>query len=178
VIRTDRLELVPATIESITGALASKRALGAILGADVPEGWPPEFLDDDALRWTIARLKEQPEQPGWWLYFVLLVDGSIRTLIGSAGYKGPPDTEGSVEIGYGIVAEYHRRGYASEAARGLIERAFADAAVQRVLAETYPSLVASIGVLRACGFQFIGDGSEPGVIRFELTREHYLQRST
>ena len=40
-----------------------------------------------------------------------------------------------------------------------------------MIAETLPGLMPSIGVLRKCGFRFIGDGSEPGVIRYELTRD-------
>ena len=43
----------------------------------------------------------------------------------------------------------------------------------RVTAETYPELVGSIGVLRRCGFRFIGEGSEVGVIRYEITRVEY-----
>ena len=41
------------------------------------------------------------------------------------------------------------------------------------LAETLPELTPSIGVLEKCGFRLIGDGSEPGVIRFELTRAEW-----
>jgi RimJ/RimL family protein N-acetyltransferase len=42
-----------------------------------------------------------------------------------------------------------------------------------VIAETLPELTPSIGVLGKCGFHLIGEGSEPGVIRFELTRAAY-----
>jgi len=42
-----------------------------------------------------------------------------------------------------------------------------------VIAETLPELTPSIGVLRKCGFELIGEGSEPGVIRFERTRAAY-----
>jgi len=45
--------------------------------------------------------------------------------------------------------------------------------VQRAIAEALPELTPSIGVLRKCGFRFIGDGAEPGVIRFELTRADF-----
>jgi [ribosomal protein S5]-alanine N-acetyltransferase len=76
-------------------------------------------------------------------------------------------------VGYGIVRDHQRQGYASETVRGLLERAFADPTVQRVIAETFPELTPSIGVLRKCGFRFIGDGAEPGVIRFELTRAKF-----
>jgi RimJ/RimL family protein N-acetyltransferase len=94
-------------------------------------------------------------------------------LIGSAGYKGPPDSEGTVEIGYGIVRDRRRQGYATEAAVGLSRHALAHVEVDRVIAETLPELAPSIGVLRKAGFHLLGAGSEPGVIRFELTRAEF-----
>jgi RimJ/RimL family protein N-acetyltransferase len=95
------------------------------------------------------------------------------TLIGAGGYKGPP-ADGCVEIGYSIVPEYQRQGFASEAAGGLVAHAFSHQGVERVRGETLPDLVGSVGVLRKCGFTLVGDGSEPGVVRFELTRAAWL----
>lgn len=170
---TDRLELTPATPGLTRAALQGADALAAELGAVVPATWPPEFLDFAAFEYTLARL-EDSAQAGWWLYFVLLPEGAAgRTLIGSAGYKGPPSADGSVEVGYGIVEDHRRRGYATEATMGLVGRAFSVAEVGRVIAETLPELAASIGVLHKCGFRLLGAGSEPGVIRFELTRVDY-----
>jgi RimJ/RimL family protein N-acetyltransferase len=168
---TERLELVPATTESTRAALAGTGELTTSLGASVPTTWPPTFLDEPSLKYTLERLAEGPEQTGWWLHFIVL-KGSAggRTLIGSGGYKGPPSADGTVEIGYGIVSDHQRRGYASDATRGLVARAFAVPRVRRVIAETLPELQPSIGVLEKCGFRLLGEGSEPGVIRFELTR--------
>jgi RimJ/RimL family protein N-acetyltransferase len=170
---TDRLQLVPATVELTRAALDGERALEACLGASVPASWPPEFLDPPSLMFVLDRLAEGPEQAGWWLHFIVLQHPAGRTLIGSAGYKGPPSADGTVEVGYGIVRDHHRQGYASEAVRGLLSHAFALPAVHRVIAETYPELAGSIGVLAKCGFHLIGAGSEPGVIRFELSRAEY-----
>lgn len=173
-IATERLELVPATVDLARAALDGEPALASSLGVFVPATWPPEFLDRPALEYTLARLAEGGQQAGWWLHFVILTRGaSGRTVIGSAGYKGPPSADGTVEVGYGIVREHQRQGYASETVRGLLEHAFAIPAVRRVIAETLPELTASIGVLCKCGFRLIGDGSEPGVIRYELTRAEY-----
>jgi ribosomal-protein-alanine N-acetyltransferase len=174
VIITDRLALVPATPELTRAALDGAPALGAGLGAVVPPTWPPEYLDAAALEFTRDRLAEGPDQAGWWLHFVVLRDGvSGRLLVGVAGFKGPPLADGTVEVGYGIVRDHRRRGYAVEAVRGLLDRAFAAPAVRRVIAETLPELAPSIGVLDKCGFRLTGEGSEPGVIRFELTRAEY-----
>jgi [ribosomal protein S5]-alanine N-acetyltransferase len=174
-IATERLDLVEGTPETLRAALHSSAALSAALGVVVPDTWPPEFLDPPAFEWTLARLQDAAGQEYWWLYFILLRDApGGRKLIGSAGYKGPPDAEGTVEIGYGIVRDQHRKGYASETARELVARAFARPEIRRVIAETLPELVGSIGVLRKCGFRHIGEGSEPGVIRFEITRDEYF----
>jgi RimJ/RimL family protein N-acetyltransferase len=65
-----------------------------------------------------------------------------------------------------------RSGSPAIASRGprTLERAFGLPEVTRVIAETLPDLTPSIGVLKKCGFRLVGEGSEPGVIRFELTR--------
>jgi [ribosomal protein S5]-alanine N-acetyltransferase len=172
-IRSERLELVPATVDLLSAALEGPSALEIALHTRVPPTWPPEFLDRPALEFTRDRLIETPGDREWWMYFVVLPAADERILIGSAGYKGPPTEDGTVEVGYGIVTDHRRHGYASEATRGLVARAFRLPEVRRVIAETLPELTPSIGVLRNCGFGLVGEGSEPGVIRFELTRAAY-----
>ena len=171
VIATERLELVPATPVLTRAALGPPDLLATAIDAVVPASWPPQYLDAPALEYTLAKLAQGPEQAGWWMYFVVLREGEKgRTLIGSGGYVGPPSADGTVEIGYGIVPDHQRRGYASEAVRGLVRRAFGHAAVARVVAHTLPELEPSIGVLKKCGFRLTGPGAEEGTIRFELTR--------
>jgi [ribosomal protein S5]-alanine N-acetyltransferase len=172
-VRTERLDLIPATAATTRAAIADVPALGRALDVTVPQSWPPELLDRPALEFTLDKLRRGGAgHAAWWLYFVVLrANPDGRVLIGSAGYKGPPTEDGSVEVGYGILPEYQRRGYASEAVRALVRRAFALPAVRRVIAETLPELTASIGVMTKCGFSFIGEGSEPGVIRYELRRD-------
>lgn len=167
---TERLELIPATASIVNAALESPAALARTLSVLVPPTWPPEYLDAPSLEFILGRLGAGPEQESWWLHFVVLRAGDEpRTLIGSVGYCGPPTADGTVEVGYGIVSDRRRRGFASEAVHGLVARAFEQASVRRVIAHTYPSLTASIGVLQKCGFQLLPEeGPEPGVIRFEL----------
>ena len=169
-ISTRRLDLVPATIPTLEAALSAPAQLGALLGATVPKSWPPPLLDEDALRWTLEKQRSGAHQARWSMYWIVLRENGRRVLIGTSGFKGNPTEDGTVEIGYGIVDEYHRQGYATETTRALVERAFQSPTVLRVIAETLPSLEASIGVLVKCGFRFIGDGSERGVVRYEITR--------
>lgn len=174
VIATGRLELVPATPVLTRAALGPPDLLATAIDAVVPASWPPQYLDAAALEFTMAKLAQGPEQAGWWMYFIVLREREKgRMLIGSGGYVGPPDGDGMVEIGYGIVPDHQRRGYASEAVRGMVRRAFSFPSVARVTAQTLPALTPSIGVLKKCGFRLTGPGAEPGTIRFELTRAEH-----
>ena len=172
-IRTQRLRLIPASIETLTAELSGRESFECSLGIPVPENWPPELYDRAATEYSYECLKSNPEHSGWGVYYIILDNGNGSVAVGTAGYKGPPDAEGSVEIGYGILPEFQRRGIATETAKGLIHNAFQHTDVRRVYAETLPELTASIGVMVKCGFRFIGEGSEPGVIRYELTREEH-----
>jgi RimJ/RimL family protein N-acetyltransferase len=179
VIATPRLELIAATPTLLKAELDGRRVLETALGASVPAEWPPELFDRDAMEFMLRRLEAPEGEPGWWLWYVVRhsADGTARTAVGVCGYKGAPDAEGTVEIGYSILREYQRQGYATEAVAGLLARAFADARVRRVTAETLPDLTASIGVLEKQGFGEAGPGSEHGVVRYELPRERYEARS-
>lgn len=133
-------------------------------------GWPPQYYDAPAIEQSL-RMMEQGISD--WHFYYISLRSSGRLVIGICGYKGPPTDDGSVEIGYSIVDDQQRRGFATEAAAALVGRAFEDPAVSRVIAETLPGLVPSIAVLERNGFRLLGDGSEPGVIRYQLTRSEF-----
>ncbi|HKP74213.1 MAG TPA: GNAT family N-acetyltransferase [Longimicrobiaceae bacterium] len=172
-ITTARLELVGCTPELLRAEGDDRARFAALLEAAVPESWPPELYDEDARQWTLRAVEETPDAAGWWMYYVVGDEPGGRELVGVVGYKGPPTEDGTVEVGYGILPEYRRRGYAVEATRALIGRAFGFPQVTRVVAETYPHLVPSLGVMGRCGLTFAGDGSEEGVVRYELPRERW-----
>ena len=157
-----RVYLVPATPELINTELSTLGELGRVLAVTVPEDWPPEHHDGDALRFMRHAL-EQPDASGWWLHYVV-ADG---TLVGSAGYKGPPEG-GVVEIGYSIVPSWQRRGIATAACRELVETAWQRGA-RAVRAETLPELRASVALLERLGFRLV-EPIEPGALVFELHR--------
>ncbi len=60
-------------------------------------------------------------------------------MIGNAGFKGPADSTGTVEIAYGITPGFEGHGYATEAATALVAFAF-EAPLIAVRAHTLPSI--------------------------------------
>lgn len=78
--------------------------------------------------------------------------GSIELLIHPNGnhWWG----EGSAELGYWIGEPYQGRGYATEASRALIKRAFDDLAIERIYATYKCENTASKRVLEKLGFKY------------------------
>jgi RimJ/RimL family protein N-acetyltransferase len=170
--------LIPATRATLAAELVSAAALGESLGVGVSESWPPELYDADAVRWTLNALETGSCPPGWCLYyFAERAEVAGRTkLIGVGGFRGGPTADGVVEIGYGVVPESRRQGYAREAVDGLVGWAFADSRVSRITAHTLPHLAPSIGVLTSAGFTYVGpdaDAGEPDAVQYALTRAAY-----
>lgn len=167
-IESPRLFLVPATAELTQADLDGQQALGAALGVDVPQEWPPELYSRPALAAVLQQLRDRAEH-GWSTWY-LVGRGHGEGLIGVCGFKGRPDGNGSVEISYSILDSFRNDGYASEAVQRLVEWAFSHARVRAVTAETMPHLRQSIRVLEKNGFSHAGKGSEYGVVRYVLER--------
>ena len=169
---TPRLDLVTATAQHILVALDDPSKLGRLLGADLAAGWPPEHVDENALRSTLDALHRGPTQIGWWLRYIVLRRGSSggAVVVGVARLKGRAK-DGVVELGVSVVAGHRGRGIATEAVRTLVDWAFdEDETVTAIVAETMPELAASIRVLEKCGFVDAGAGSEPDTIKLRKTR--------
>lgn len=158
------IRLLPATVEHLVALQSDPIGFGRVIGSEVPDGWPefPESID-----FTIARLREQPDQAEWWMHFFLLPDS---TLIGSGGYVGPPQ-DGVVEFGYELAPEFRGRGLGTAAAKAMIDKATATGAVSMIIAHTLANENPSTGVLRRLGFtktRELVDPEDGPIWRWEL----------
>ena len=143
VIQTARLCLV---LESTEAVLARVEAMSPADRAEVSPDW-------------LARVRAAAPSP--WTHGFALVEAATGAVIGSCGYKGPPDPDGVVEIAYGVDPSRRGRGYAREAATALVEFALAADRVRIVRAHTRPENGASARVLAACGFERVGEVVDP-----------------
>jgi RimJ/RimL family protein N-acetyltransferase len=96
-----------------------------------------------------------------WTHGYWLVTRADNRVVGTGGFKGPPDSAGMVEIAYAIVPECEGQGYATEAATALLSIASASSKVTLVRAHTLPTANASTQVLAKCGFEMVGDVVDP-----------------
>jgi [ribosomal protein S5]-alanine N-acetyltransferase len=179
-IHTERLELIAATPAVARDEAAAVSAWHVPLDVPTPLSWPPPGNDRSSQEWLAGRITRPGDPAGWWSWYVVRQPhrpATRRELIGNAGFKGAPDSRGSVELGYGLLPSWHRQGYGTELAGALVEWAFSHDRVLRIMAETYPDLIASVRVLEKNGFQPACRGAGAGTLRFELRRSVFELRS-
>ena len=173
VISTSRLTLVPWTPELVLGLVEQPARFAELAGFPAAEGLRDFFVSGEASPEWLARLRSS-SGPDPWRYGFFLVDRESRIVVGTAGFKGPPDRDGVVEIAYATVPAHEGRGFATEAAGALVDFAFASGRVRLAIAHTLPTPNASTRVLAKCGFKFAGDVVDPEdgpVWRWERGRE-------
>ncbi|MGA7159033.1 MAG: GNAT family N-acetyltransferase [Acidobacteriaceae bacterium] len=143
--------------------------LGWLLRAKITGEWPPVDWEPHVYRIIQKQYDEWPASFGWHRYVVL--DGGLarpRTLVGAIG--GFPRAMGDVEIGYSTLPGFQRRGYATAAAQVLVGWLLGLEGVRSVSAQTYPRVPESIKVMERCGMQYVGEGDDPGTVRFRRMR--------
>lgn len=140
--------------------IESQTAFDESFGLPGAEGLREFVVGGDVSPQWLEALREVPAADPWTHGFVV-VHVTENCVIGTCGFKGPPDADGMAEIAYGIVPAYRRRGFATAAAQLLMQRGRELAEVQLFRAHTLPDNPASHGVLRNCGFAKVGEVDDP-----------------
>ena len=142
-IETERLRLYPLSQAQMEAAISAEA--------------------DAELRAAFTQMLEgclrHPEQWNWYaMWRIELKDG---TPVGDLCFKGL-DADGVAEIGYGLLTDFHGRGYATEAVLAVLAWAFRQPELSAVEAEAAAYNAASLRVLEKCGFTANGKTGEEG----------------
>lgn len=158
-------------IENITGGMSDKLrwfkipapALEALIDRDLESAsqrvgisLSPFFTTDDAIRRWNMRLA-QARQDARALDWIAQVVTHNNRVIGHAGFHGPPDETGMVEVAYTVEPAYRGRGYAKVMLAGLLERARQEPTVKTVRATIRPDNTASLATIRPFPFAHRGE---------------------
>ena len=149
-IRTERLFLRPAFPEDWREVLAGIGNEATVRNlARAP--WP--YREEDARGYCSRPLDAYAPS------LLVTVPGVAGApVVGGCGY-GPRDDSGEIELGYWTAAEHRGKGYALEAARGVVELARM-AGLDRIAAAHFEDNPASGSVLRKLGFTPTGEVRE------------------
>ena len=159
-IQTKSLKLVPFAPEHLRGLIRGYDIFARSFGFPAAEGLRDFFVSNDVSPDYLAPLTAATSADPWTHGFAIVHSGA-GIVIGTAGFKGPPGADGIVEIAYAVAPTYQGKGYATEAAHALVAFASKDNRVRTIRAHTLPEMNASTSVLKKCGFQHVGEVTDP-----------------
>ena|SRR6476660_1169079 len=153
-IETERLKLIPFTRQHYEVILKNDNvSLGKLLEVETPESWSVDKNAKEAIPALIGFFESLKGDTSWGSYFIILQ--KQHRLIGSCGFKGNPDFDNYVEIGYEIHPSFQSRGFGTEAAKALIDFAFTKN-ISGIKAHTLREENNSVHILQKLGFKFQG----------------------
>jgi RimJ/RimL family protein N-acetyltransferase len=125
-------------------------------------------------RMRSEQVERDPASAAW--VTGVIWDEDRQVAVGRAGYHGPPDQSGMVEIGYSVEPAYRRRGYARAALEALLRRAAHEPLVRTVRVSISPGNTASNALASQYGFAEVGEqwDEEDGLeIIYEVPASRY-----
>ncbi|SDJ85655.1 GNAT family N-acetyltransferase [Sediminibacillus albus] len=146
---TERLQMQTLTIDMMEAVSKGAAALEKTVPYKVSPEWPLDVYQQ-FFPYKIDRFRKFPAENNW---EGVIIDKSENMIIGDMGFKGGPNGEGIVDIGYSIVPSYRGRGYATEMGKAMVEWALDQPDVKKVMASCDPDNIASIRTLEKIGFQ-------------------------
>jgi len=152
-----RLDLKPLPAAAAAALPDDRETAAQLLGATLPAAWPLRDLLD-VLPMQAAAGPDQ-ERFGVWV----MIERETNGVVGDVGFMGPPD-DGVVEIGFSVIPDRRRRGYATEAAQAIVDWALHEPGIRSVIARCDADNEASIRVLERVGF--VRTGKAGGQIRW------------
>lgn len=145
------LEVLSLTVLEALNAGDLERA-SATFGRSLPGTW---LMHKDLWDYRVQQAQADPAVLRWLVRAV--IHPSSGAIVGHAGFHGPPDERGMVEIGYTIEPAYRRRGFARATVAALISYAASQPTVTTVRASIAPDNIASLATIRPFGFARIGE---------------------
>ncbi|MBV8220753.1 MAG: GNAT family N-acetyltransferase [Solirubrobacterales bacterium] len=165
---TERLVLNPLPPAAAAALPDDRQGASRIIGAKLSSHWPASDLLD-VLPMQAAAGPEQARYGVW-----VIIERESGVVVGDIGFLGPPGPEEEVEVGYSIVPDRRRRGYATEAARALVAWAREQPGVRVFVAECDEHNQASVQTLERLGFSRTAKAG--GRLRWRLGRDDRADR--
>jgi ribosomal-protein-alanine N-acetyltransferase len=148
---TDRLVLRPLPATAAAALPADRDSASRVLGAALSVEWPQtDLLDVLPIQ---AAASPDDERFGVWV----MVERDTETVVGDIGFMGPPDDGGVMEIGFSVIPDRRRRGYATEAACAMVAWAVKQPSVIGIIARCESANLPSIRTLERAGFLRTGE---------------------
>ncbi len=158
-IQTKRLMIRPLNYNQLQKYIENNHSLEIELGLFATNRIISSELKE-ALEQAILPMVAQNESN--YLYFTLwtLIFKAGNRMIGDLCFKGLPNSDGEIEIGYGTYEDFRGNGYMTEAVGGMIEWAKQQPRVKAITASTDQTNLPSMVILQKNQFVKVGESED------------------
>lgn len=155
--QTENLLLVKFTSEAMLDVLnGNKFLVYENMTYDLAKGWPINAYKN-LFPYKISRFQNHPEEEE---FEGVIIHKKDRIIIGDMGFKGGPDENGVMEIGYSMVPQYQGKGYTTEMAKAFCDWGIQKECVKKIVATCSIYNHASIRVLEKLGMVKVNEELE------------------
>lgn len=147
-LETERLKIITFTVDMMEAILKGNREIEKLTPYRAAPEYPLEVYKR-LFEYKIERFRRFPNENDW---EGIIIHKKDNTIMGDMGFKGGPNAEGIIDIGYSIVPSYQGAGYATEMGKAMVKWGLSQTHVKKVVATCYPDNFASIRVLEKIGF--------------------------
>ena len=167
---TNRLVLIPFTKQICKNVLNNDFSDLKTLNLKKGKSWPDADVLDTLPR-VISNLNKVEHPTGFESW--MIIKKETLEVIGDLGFKGINIVEENIDLGYGIIEEERRKGYAAEAVKEIIRWAFLNKNVREITANCLTENTNSMKLLSK--FNFVQKGVEGNTIYWKLLNENYIK---
>jgi [ribosomal protein S5]-alanine N-acetyltransferase len=155
-IETDRLIIIPLTQSQLLQYKSNDGSLDAALNLRPSS----RIISDDlqeAIELTILPNVAAPGKNYLFSTLWTIISKEENRIVGDLCFMGEPNAAGEIEIGYGTYEDFRKRGFMTEAMRGMVKWAERQPNVRCIIASTKRDNVASYSVLLNNDFLMISE---------------------
>ena len=163
---TERLLLIPYNIKICRDIINNDFSELNKMGLKKGIGWP----DNDVME-TLPKITDnllKVNAPTGFESWMIIKNESLE-IIGDIGFKGFNHAQPNIDLGYGIIKNERRKGYAEEAARAIIKWALSNKEVKEITAKCLIENISSINLLRK--LNFVQTMQDDGMVYWKLENE-------
>ena len=152
-VSTQRLHITPLSHEQLIKYLRANDLLEEELGLTKTGRLVSKDVKQMVETFTLPKIKEATAEHFIFYTFWIVVEKSASIIVAELGFKGPPDKNGAVEIGYGTMPGNEGRGFMTEAVAGMYEWAKEQKGITTMLASINKTNRASLRIVQKNNFE-------------------------
>ncbi|PLT28152.1 N-acetyltransferase [Peribacillus deserti] len=141
--------MITLTVEMIVAVLKGKEEMERVIPYRTSEEWPLDVYKQ-FFPYKIERFTKYPHENTW---EGMIIHKNQQLVIGDMGFKGGPDKDQIIHLGYSIVPGFRGHGFATEMGKAIIEWGLSQPNVKEAVATCNTDNEASKRVLEKIGFK-------------------------